>query len=123
MNEYPLYPELPDAGKEEAQALIDGFKAKLMQAAQEVISVLYTDVAIHIESDSWQNYRNAMMDGFKNYNNRHVQGEFDFKKIRRAIYEEFRDEIIEDLNQDMVEEIESLKKQVAVERSFNRERY
>jgi len=64
-----------------------------------------------------------MMDGFKNYNNRHVQGEFDFKKIRRAIYEEFRDEIIEDLNQDMVEEIESLKKQVAVERSFNRERY
>ena len=75
MNEYPLYPELPDAGKEEAQALIDGFKKKLMDAA-------------------------------------HV----------KQIYKDFRADIINDLNQDMVDEIQALKTQLEIERNFNRER-
>jgi len=123
MNEYPLYPELPDAGKEEAQALIDGFKKKLVDAAQEAIGILYTDVVVHIESDSWMNYRNEMMEGFKDYNNRKVQGEFDFKAIRKQIYKDFRADIINDLNQDMVDEIQALKTQLEIERNFNRERY
>ena len=123
MNEYPLYPELPDAGKEEAQALIDGFKKKLVDAAQEAIGILYTDVVVHIESDSWMNYRNEMMKGFKDYNNRKVQGEFDFKAIRKQIYKDFRADIINDLNQDMVDEIQALKTQLEIERNFNRERY
>ena len=52
------------------------------------------------------------MDGFRNYDNRMVMGEHDFKNIRAAIYKEYRDEIIVDLNQDMVEEIEALKNQI-----------
>lgn len=120
--EYPLYPELPEAGKVEAQKLIDAFKNKLISAANEAISDLYCDVAVHIETDSWTNFRNDMMEGFKNYNNRKVHGEFDFKEIRQQIYKEFRDEIIEDLNQDLVTEIESLKKELKWEREF-RSRY
>ena len=119
-DEYPLYPELPEAGKVEAQKLIDDFKGKLKKAADEAIAGMYCDVAVFIESDSWSNYRNKMMEGFRDYGNRKIQGDYDFKEIRKAIYKEFREDIIEDLNQDMVDEIASLKKQLESEREFKR---
>ena len=111
-DQYPLYPELSEAGKEEAQALIEKFKVQLKKAFDNVLSDMYTDIVVHIESDSWTNYRNHMLDGFKNYNNRKIQGEYDFKEIRQAILRNHREDIIEDLNQDMVKEIEDLKKTI-----------
>ena len=118
--EYPLYPLLSEDGIKEAQTLVDGFKQALIKAATEAISGLYCDITPHIESDSWSNYRNDLIDGLRNYNNRLVQGEYDFKQIRQQIYLEYRDDIIKDLNQDMLEEIESLKKQLEGERDFRR---
>ena len=111
-NDYPLYPELQEGGAEEAQDLINRFKEDLKKVADEVIGSLYCDVAPNIESDSWTNYRNQMMEGFRNYSNRNIQGDYDFKAIRQEIYKEFRDEIIIDLNQDLVKENEGLKEQV-----------
>jgi len=119
-DEFPLYPELPEAGAEEVQRLVEKFKGQLKRAAEEVIGELYCDVAVHIESDSWTNFRNALMDGFRNYHTRTIQAPYDFKDIRQAILREFRDEIIEDLNQDMLEEIETLKEQLQWERQLNR---
>ncbi len=110
--EYPLYPTLPDAGKVEAQELINKFKSDLIKMAEKVIGNLYCDIVPHIESDSWLNYRSALMDGFRNYDNKVVQGEFDFKVIRQEIFKEYRVELIKDLDQDMVKEIEELKRQV-----------
>lgn len=118
--EFPLYPELPPGGAEEAQELISKFKAQLAKAAEEAISDLYTDIAPFIESDSWGNYRNAIMDGFKNYGNRKIQSPHDFKEIRQAILAEFRADLIEDLNQDLLEEIESLKRDLEMERDIGR---
>ena len=117
---YPFFPELPEAGAVEAQELVDKFKKQLKKVANEVIGDLYCDVACFIESDSWTNYRNKIMDGFRDYRNNKIQGAHDFKEIRQQIYKKFRDEIIEDLNQDMLEEIESLKKQVEYERELRR---
>lgn len=111
--QYPLYPELPEAGREEAGALVERFKVQLKKAAEEVLGGLYTDVVCHIESDSWTNYRNAMMDGFKDYRNRLVQGEYDFRAIREKIYSEFRADIIKDLDQDNLKRIEDLQKEVS----------
>ena len=122
VNEFPLYPELPEAGKEEAQALVDKFKEQLKKAAQDAISDLYTDVAVFIESDSWSNFRNKLMDGFKNYNNRKLQADYDFKEIRQQIFKEFRADIINDLNQDLVAENEGLKKDVERLEQWLRER-
>ena len=119
-NKYPLYPTLSEAGKEEAQNLVDDFIKVLTKAAEEAISRLYTDLTPHIESDSWTNYRNDMMAGFKDYGNRMVQGEHDFKEIRQAIYKEFRKDIIKDLNQDLVKENEDLKRQLEQERAWHR---
>ena len=121
--EYPLYPELSEEGEKEAQTLIDKFKEELKKVADEAIGDLYCDIACHISSDSWSNYRNEMMAGFRNYDNRKVQGEYDFKEIRQAILKEHRDDIIEDLNQDMLKEIERLKEQIAFSNRLRENHY
>ena len=118
--EYPLYPGLPEEGENEAQSLMDKFKEQMKKAADEVLGELYCDVAVYIESDSWSNFRNELMDGFKNYDNRKIQSKYDFKDIRQAILKEHREDIIADLNQDLLEEIESLKGQLEFQREVNR---
>lgn len=112
-NQFPLYPELSEEGKTEAQRLIDSFKEQLKKIAEDVITNLYVDVPDFIESDSWGNFRNTIMDGFKDYKNRKLQNGWDFKAIRQQIYKEYRDEIIPDLNQDLVAENDELKKQIS----------
>lgn len=106
--EYPLYPNLNEKGCQEAQAIIDKFKENLSKVAKEAILELYVDIGCYIESDSWLNYRNSLMDGLKNYNNR-KENRYPFDEIRKKIYEEFREDIIKDLNQDLLEEIKQLK--------------
>ncbi len=111
-NEYPLYPAISEEGKREAERLIEGFKVKLKRAADEVLSDLYVDIPAFIESDSWGNFRNTIMDGFKNYANRKRQNEWNFAEIRAEIFKQFHDDIINDLNKDLVEENSKLKKEV-----------
>ena len=110
--QYPLYPTLPEPGAQEAQELIERFKQQLKTAAEFAFTDFYTNILPYIESDSWLNFRNQMLEGFLNYNNRKIQGEYDFKQLRQQIYREFRDEIIKDLDQDNLEEIERLKREV-----------
>ena len=112
--EYPLFPELSENGQVEAMALIEKFKDAIKKVADGVIGDLYTDVIPYIESDSWLNFKNDMMDGFKDYGNTKIHAEYNFKAIRKQIYKEYRDEIIVDLNQDLVEEIEKLKSHVKI---------
>ncbi len=111
-DKYPLFPLLGEDGEREAQELINQFKERLIKVADEAIRDLYTDIVVHIESDSWTNYRNKLMDGFRDYSNRKIQGEFDFKKIREQIYKDYRDDIIKDLDQDNLKKIESLEDEV-----------
>ena len=120
MNEYPLYPTLTEAGEKEAQAVIDRFKESMKKVADEAIADLYCDVANYIESDSWTNFRNEIMEGFKNYDNRKIQGEYDFKEIRQAILKNHREDIIDDLNQDMLKEIDDLNKHIVFLQSMGR---
>lgn len=110
--DYPLFPELSKKGIDEAQALIDKFKHQLIKVSEEVIGDLYVGIGSYIESDAWSNMRNDMMDGFKNYETRLSQNAYDFKDIRKKIYEEYREEIIKDLNSDLLEEIEGLKDEI-----------
>lgn len=109
---YPLFPKLNKDGSEQAQELMDKFKAEarkvLYSVVDEVLTNIYCDIIPEIESDSWTNYRNTMMAGFKNYDNRMIQNRWDFKTIRQEIYREFKDEIIKDLNQDNLEKIAEL---------------
>jgi hypothetical protein len=117
-NEYPLFPELTEQGKVEAQELIGKFKKELIKASKGIIENItqefYCDVVPYVESDSWTNFRNELMDGYKNYDNRKIQGEYDFKEIRKQIFEQFKDEIIKDLDQDNLKEIEKLKRHIKI---------
>ena len=110
--EYPLYPELTEQGKEEAQKIMDGFKPKLKRLMDEVMADLYTDVSYYVDSDHWANYRNALMDGLKGYGGGKPNHEYDYKELRQAIYDNHKEEIAKDLNQDLVEENERLKAQI-----------
>lgn len=115
MTDDRMYPELSPEGGKEAQALIDKFKTALAIAAKDAIGDLYCDIAVHIESDSWTNYRNSLMDGMCDYGNR-KDYPHDFKKIRQKIFKDNRSDIIDDLNQDLVDEVASLKSQLEYRR-------
>lgn len=121
--EYPLYPELTDQGKEEAQKIMDSFKPKLMELMNEVMGDLYTDVSYYIDSDHWTNYRNALMDGFLGYGGGKPNHEYDYKKLRQAIYTNHKEEIVQDLNQDLVAENESLKEHIDILQQQLSQRY
>ena len=110
--EYPLHPALTEQGKEEAQLIMDSFKPRLVKMMEEVLGDLYTDVSYYIESDHWTNYRNALMDGFNNYGSGKPNHEYSYKELRQAIYAHHKEEIVKDLNQDLVEENNRLKKQL-----------
>jgi hypothetical protein len=110
-NKYPLFLELPEVGNAEAMALIEKFKAQMVGAVTQTVGDFYCNIMPHIETDAWTNYRNDLMEGFKNYNNRLVLGEHNFKEIRQAIYAEYREDIIKDLDQDNLERIAELERE------------
>jgi len=102
--EYPLFPTLPEEAQKEAVELIEDFKKKLEGVAKEVISNLYTDIVPYIESDSWSNFRNELMSGFRNWNNKKIQGQYDFNEIRKTMFDQFRDEIMKEMPEELVAE-------------------
>ena len=123
-DEYPLYPELTEQGKEEAQKIMDSFKPKLKKLMDEVLADLYTDVSYYVESDHWTNYRNALMDGFRGYGGGKPNHEYDYKELRQSIYKNHKNEIVADLNKDLVEENERLMAEVKqLQQLINDNRY
>ena len=96
--EYPLYPRLTEEGEKQAQLIMDSFKPRIKALVDEMMSDLYCDVAYHIESDSWTNYRNELMNGFKGYGCGASAHQHDFKELRLAIYAKNKDAINKDLN-------------------------
>lgn len=111
--EYPLYPELKEQAKLEAEALIVLFKEKMRNACEEVLGQVYTDIVPHIESDSWVNFRNDLLAGFQDYRHSKSHADYDFKRIREKIFSEYRAEIIADLNQDLLKKIEEQNKEIS----------
>ena len=124
---YPLYPELSEAGNKEAQELMDKFKVKAKKVLDglldDYLGAVYCNLLPDIESDSWLNYRNTIMEGFKNYDNRIIQNKYDFKEIRQQIYKEFKTDIDKDLNQDNLEKIKELEGTIKMLRELNERRY
>lgn len=121
---YPLYPRLSEEGVKEFEAVIEQFKKKMVRVAEEAIGDLYTDLSMHIESDHWTNYRNKIVAGFRRYDCGQADRRINFRELREAVYREHRDELIADLNQDLVDENERLKRQLReardeLERTYN----
>lgn len=115
--ESELYPELNEQGKLEAQKIIEQLKLEMAKVCEKVISDFYINISCYIESDHWTNYRNSIMSGLKNYGG---DLRYDYKKVREEIFREHREEIIKDINHDLLDEIESLKRQLKFEQERTR---
>ena len=115
-NKYTLFPELSEQGKQEAQELMNKFEKKLKEKTLEIMGDIacefYCDILNEVESDHWTNYRSKLLKGLCNYSNKEKQGSYDLDRIRKAIYENHKEEIVKDLNQDLLAEIEDLKRQL-----------
>lgn len=110
-----FYPELGEKGVEIVESLIDKFKKELIKKADEAIRDLYCDVTPHIEADQWTNFRTSILNELSDYRNS-KSSPHDYKRIRRAIYEEHKEEINKDLNKDLLDKIKDLQDQL--ERSY-----
>ena len=109
--EFPFYPHLTDAGVNDAEEALNSFRGAFIKIAEEAMGRIYTDVLPHIETDSWTNVRNVIMDGLLDYRNKgHAQ--YDFKRLREAWLKHHKDEVIADLNQDLLDEVERLKREL-----------
>jgi hypothetical protein len=115
-NEHPLFPELTEEGKREAQNLMNRFeqmlKVKAVEIIEKITTEFYCDILNDIESDHWQNFRTKILSGLCHYSNSKKNASYDFERIRRAIYNEHREEINKDLNQDLLKENVELKKTI-----------
>lgn len=108
VNDEHRYPELSEQGQQDAERLVEWFKDVMKKQAESVLDELYTDIIPHLESDSWTNVRNAILTDLCNYQSEGPY-KYDYKKIRQAIYRENKDQINMDLNQDLLNENETLK--------------
>jgi hypothetical protein len=104
--------KLPELAKIEAQFFLDQFKKKLLGICEDVIGDLYVNIMPYIESDSWNNFRNQVVSELQGYGKSKLVSRYEIELIRRSLLDNYRDEIIKDLNQDMLEEIKSLKKEI-----------
>ena len=117
-DEFPLYPQLNEGGAELFQKLIDQFKERMKVVSEDIIGDLYVDLADHVESDQWTNYRNTLLDGLCDYRNKD-HSPYDYKKIRRKMFDEYREEIIKDIGADLVEKIDDLERMLEIEREIS----
>ena len=113
--EYPLYPELTEEGKKEAQELMIRFEKTLKESAIKIIEDFSTDfycnISHEIESDHWINFRQKIVNALCDYKNK-SHAKYDFSKIRKSIYHHHKEEIVKDLNQDLLKRIKELESQL-----------
>lgn len=105
------FPELTDEGRRQAQDLMTKFEIALKEKSLEIMEGITTDfycnILNEVEGDQWTNYRTKILNHLCDYRNR-SESRYDFDRIRKSIYENHKDEIIKDLNQDLVEKVEEL---------------
>jgi NADPH-dependent 7-cyano-7-deazaguanine reductase QueF-like protein len=111
-----FYPELEGNGAQQAAELMVRFEESMKKAVIKIIedysTDFYTKYIPHIQSDAWSNYRLSILNTLKNYPAVKADFPYDAQSIRKAIYENHKQEIVNDLNQDLLKEIEELKIQL-----------
>lgn len=110
-NEKTLYPELSEKGKQQAIVLIEKFKSQMKYESEKIIQDFYCDILPFIEQDGWTNFKACILDELCDYKNNKLYVD-DYKKIRHAIYNENKDQIVKELNQDLLKDIEDLNEEL-----------
>lgn len=114
--QFPQYPELTEEAELLAQKFIDSkkdhIKKLIKEVSEEVLGDIYTDVASWIKCDSWSNFRQQIIDFVCDYGRLREHCDWDAQKIRKRIFQEYKEELIEDLNQDNLKKIKELEEQI-----------
>lgn len=115
-------PELSEKGREEAEQVLKTYRDKVKAVAEEAIDEIYCKLLPWIESDAWGNYRAQMESELVMAAKADVLTDKQCwgKGIRLAILEEHKAELIPLLNQDLLSQVEELKKALEYERNSNR---
>ncbi len=87
---------------------LEHFKDKMSSLAEDVMENLYCDALPYFEQDLIVNLKKKLMHDFLDYN-ADLHFTDDFKKLRKKIFDEHKEEIIKHLDQDNLEKIEELK--------------
>lgn len=115
------YPRLLPQGELEAQAIIDHFKSKMKDVAEEALGNLYVDCVSHIESDAWTNFRNQFFYAFRRLDKSFL-GQYNLREMALAIAKEFPEELADLINQHHKDEIARLTALVNDLREYNQGR-
>lgn len=109
-------PQLSTAGKEVAETILKKFEEKMKHQAggviKDVFDEFYSSYANYIEQDSWLNIRQHYIDLLCNYSNLTEQDRYTAKKLRKRIFDEFKEEMINDIIKDLEEEVKELKEEL-----------
>lgn len=90
------------------QEFMDKFRDKMKKISEEVLGEIYSELMPHIQGESWTNYRNYLNEGFSRG---YVKDDFRasyHKELRKTIFLENKDEMIDLLNKDLVERVKQL---------------
>lgn len=106
-------PQLSVEGKEVAENILKEFEEKMKIRAGDIIKDMfdefYSSYANYIEQDSWYNIRQHHIDLLCNYNYLTEQCAHTAKRLRKSIYEDFKEEMTNDIIKDLEKEVEELK--------------
>lgn len=87
------------------EEVMASFSKQLKRLQDDTISELYCDLLPYFQDDLISNVRTSIIRDLKYSEQRYG---YDFVEIRKTILKENRDELIEDLNQDNLNEIKRL---------------
>lgn len=111
---FPLYPGLTEQGLKEYEESIKKAIASIRKKIDEEIGQVLEDMTEgfveYAETNSWNTMRQRFMYGMTNYKAGKKQSPHSFKEIRKQMLKEDREEIINDLNQDLIEKVAELEK-------------
>ena len=103
------YPELSEQGKQNTAQIIDKFKKQLEELMNDTLYSFTCNIANEITNDdSWINVRQKTKDALCAYMGTENYGGVNWERVRKIIFEENRDAIVNDLIEDKQREIDRL---------------
>jgi hypothetical protein len=107
------YPELSEIGKENTKRILEKFKSDLSVLFNETLFSFTSNLANEIvDDDSWVDIREKTRDALCGYPSQGQYSSVNWEKIRKKIFEENREDIVNDIILDKEKEIERLKSSI-----------
>lgn len=114
--------EIVSKFEQDQQRLVDAFKSRMKDAAETVLSDLYTDVLNYADTDAHTNYRNYLRDKFRESFRKEICEDYSHYSwahdIRMLIYNEHKEQLQNKIIEDLQDRIKSLEEHLDQMRRF-----